>query len=212
MALALARTQTPPFDVDAHPPVLHRAPCGEVAAPPSQLVQGPTHIGDTIEASFDAAVGRAPLRRIEHLELVESTPELADVLDDILCYRRLRNRLLAGERLSRGDRRLLDDLEARLRAREETLDDGRPNAREFHRFPLRFAAVLRTDDDTRSVFIEDISAGGVKLSLLEPPEEGARVWLAIERDDRGVAVLPARVVWVRPGVAGLMFAGAPFVA
>lgn len=120
--------------------------------------------------------------------------------------------MLAGERLDKGERWQLDRLEARLRSREATLPDGRPNAREYHRFPLRFAAVLRTETESRGVFVEDISAGGVKLALVDAPEEGERVWLAIDRDDGGVAVLPARIVWVRPGVAGLMFAGAPFVA
>jgi hypothetical protein len=57
--------------------------------------------------------------------------------------------------------------------------------------------------------VENISAGGVKLTMAESPTIGEPVWLQLPLPGGAVAVLPSRVVWAREGAIGLMFAGAP---
>lgn len=73
--------------------------------------------------------------------------------------------------------------------------------RRHARFVTAFAADMQEGDETRSVIIGDVSAGGC---LLEHPAgfaKGARVHLRAKGLD-----MPARITWVRGDLCGICFA------
>lgn len=128
-----------------------------------------------------------------------------DLWADVLEYRAIRAQALGGARLSTGRRQRLDELETRLRG--ET-DDAR---RQFLRFPCHFRATIELSRGERfPADVLDASAGGAKVSCPGDAQEGDPVVLELEAEGLvGSVVLPARIIWVRPGFVGLMFAGAP---
>lgn len=127
-----------------------------------------------------------------------------DLWLDILAYRGLRMRGLGGARLDAEQRATLDDLERRL----GTKDAG--GARQFTRFSCHRATRLSTPQGAAEVVLVDLSAGGAKLEVVgATPAEGAEVALHVEAAGGPLdMLLPSRVIWTRPGVLGIMFAGA----
>jgi len=143
-----------------------------------------------------------------------------DLWADILEYRELRMRTFApAASPARGDTRL-PELESRLRA------DDHGGARQFTRFACRRAARLSFHSSlppsvvgsALEVMIADVSAGGARLEPLAREAgdersllvEGAEVALHVDGAGGPIdTVLPSRIVWVRGGAFGLMFAGAP---
>ena len=137
-----------------------------------------------------------------------------DLIRDVLEYRALRWRALRGESTTSQDTERFQLLESRLR---QAQDDG-PQAqlRMFSRFDCEFAGRVIYQGPhgapiATNVAVQDISAGGVKVSTDQDFEEGERVELVFLIDDESQTVvnLPARVAWKKPGTAGLMFAGPP---
>jgi hypothetical protein len=135
-----------------------------------------------------------------------------DLWLDILEYRELRMRGMSGVALERDGAARLAELEAKLRAKDGS------GGRQFTRFSCRRSAALSivgkhgAEGDPRDVIVVDLSAGGAKFELLRPLPlvEGAEVALHVEDAGGPIdMVLPSRVVWVRRGTFGIMFAGAP---
>lgn len=135
-----------------------------------------------------------------------------DLIEDILEYRALRARMLAGDTVQPQQRSSFATLEERVRSRDLPNEGGRAHVRAYHRFDLSIAAKLRIlrpkGSETIDVRIENVSAGGVKISADRELEDGMAVWLVMPRGG-SLVVLPSRVAWCRSGNAGLMFAGAP---
>jgi hypothetical protein len=138
------------------------------------------------------------------------------LLADIVAYRRLRSRELAGGALSADDFDTLTALEARLR-QPRPLAAGPTERRLFRRFKCRFSAKLLclVEDrvDGLDVQVADVSAGGARLVRSERIDLGRAVALVIalgdERDDGTLVTFPARVVWSEANASGIMFAGHP---
>lgn len=135
-----------------------------------------------------------------------------DLWLEILEYRGLRMRGMGGVALERDAAARLAELETKLRARDGS------GGRQFTRFSCRRSAALSIvgkhgpDAEPRDVIVVDLSAGGAKFELLRPLPlvEGAEVALHVEDAGGPIdMVLPSRVVWVRGGTFGIMFAGAP---
>jgi hypothetical protein len=145
-------------------------------------------------------------------------------LVDILEYREVRLRALRNH----------DDAAAaeRCTALEQTLQQHPPAGedmaamRRYHRFVCSIPAQLTHrrggDTMTATVEIEDLSAGGARLTFGECSiGAGETVWLTIDlavadrsrvpSPEASAVVLKARVVWSHPHSAklGLVFAGAP---
>lgn len=131
-----------------------------------------------------------------------------DLWLDILEYRELRMRSLAGATLDEQRSARLSALELRLQA-----NDG-GGARQFMRFFSRRVAQLSSAQaGPTDVMLVDISAGGAKLERLRPDcgsfFEGAEVALHVEEAGGPLGVvLPSRIVWARGTAFGIMFAGA----
>lgn len=137
-----------------------------------------------------------------------------DLWNDILDYRALRMRELGGVHLGGPHMGRIAELEQRLRT------DDRGRARQFERYTCRAKvaiSVARAELPIGSrpridATLADLSAGGAKLEFARASgiDEGSEieVWIEEAGGPEGVA-LPARVIWVRPGELGLMFAGAP---
>jgi hypothetical protein len=138
------------------------------------------------------------------------------LLADIVAYRMLRFRDLAGGAMSADDLDKLTALEARLR-QPRPLATGPTERRLFRRFKCRFPAKLlclvEDDVDVLDVQVVDVSAGGARLVHPESIELGRAVALVIavgdERDGGFLVTFPSRVVWSEPGASGIMFAGHP---
>ncbi len=138
----------------------------------------------------------------------DGTPYPADLVRDILEYRRLRARVLGGGNLRDQQLERYDQLKGRLCTSEQQRGLGRA----FHRFDLRTSAILRVSDGLGfrgdAVALDNISAGGVKLVGAKARAAGERVELVLEAGGGRTIVLPARVAWMRGPALGLMFAGA----
>jgi hypothetical protein len=146
-----------------------------------------------------------------------------DLWRDILQYRELRMRTFAPVLALEGGDARLAELESRLRA------DDRGGARQFTRFACRRTATLSFHSrvppsvvgSRLDVLIVDVSAGGARLEPVSQDSgdersllvEGAEVALHVEgAGGPADTVLPSRIVWMRGGAFGIMFAGAPRVA
>lgn len=141
----------------------------------------------------------------------DGTPYPGDLLADILDYRALRSHHLCGMALDRRTALRLGELEDRLRSRPDARRTAGPELRAYHRHACRFAASILMPAPHAVVHrteVQDLSAGGVKISPAPAIEPGDAVWLEIAGGE-GTVMLPARVAWTRDGSAGLMFAGAP---
>lgn len=146
-------------------------------------------------------------------------------LVDILEYRELRLRALQSSAGSAGAAERCATLEQALQQRAPAGDDMAA-MRRYHRFvcsiPAQLTHLPRGTKSTATVEIEDLSAGGARITFGEYSiGAGETVWLAIDLTlaDRSripdptasTVVMKARVVWSRPHEAklGLIFAGAP---
>lgn len=196
----------------------------------------------TIEALLDAVVGetawptdiaglsaddQAARRTQQVLEQAEHDHRRREGLErlvDILEYREVRLRALRSH----------DDAAAaeRCTVLEQTLQQHPPAGddmaamRRYHRFVCSIPAQLthrrRGDSMTATVEIEDLSAGGARITFGEfSIDAGETVWLTIDlaaadrsrvpSPEASAVVLKARVVWSHPHAAklGLVFAGSP---
>jgi hypothetical protein len=83
--------------------------------------------------------------------------------------------------------------------------------RQFLRFACRFAATIEIPRREHvAAIVLDASAGGVKVQCTAAMHEGEPVVLTLVPESlAGTMALPARVIWIRDGFVGLMFAGAP---
>ncbi len=127
-----------------------------------------------------------------------------DLWRDVLDYRALRAQSLAGLPATAVERAKLTDLEARLRG---DTDDAR---RLFLRFACRYHATIELAKGERfAAVVLDASAGGAKVTYPGGACEGDPVVLELATESlAGSVALPARVIWCREGLVGLMFAGA----
>ncbi len=166
-----------------------------LASPPA-TVAGPCDRGESIVPRLLAVRGDGELYT-------------GDLWTDILEYRRLRMRDLRGETLEADDRERLLGHEHRLR----DIEGGRN--RQFLRFRCRQRTwVLLADGALIGATLHDLSAGGAKVEIDGAARlpEGAALALCVEAATPSCnTVLPSRVVWTKPGVCGLMFAGPPRV-
>ncbi len=145
-----------------------------------------------------------------------------ECLIDILEYRELRLRSLRGEAFAK---ERFAELQEQLQQSSMPGPDA-VSMRRYHRYICSIPAQLthreRGTTSTISVEVEDLSAGGAKVTFGEYSiDSGDIVWLAFdlsEAEGRGTVipdaqtvVFKARVVWARPHDAqlGLIFAGAP---
>ncbi|MBK8238165.1 MAG: PilZ domain-containing protein [Deltaproteobacteria bacterium] len=74
--------------------------------------------------------------------------------------------------------------------------------------------MLLADGALIGATLHDLSAGGAKVEIDGAARlpEGAALALCVEAASPSCnTVLPSRVVWTKPGVCGLMFAGPPRV-
>ena len=143
-------------------------------------------------------------------------------LVDILEYRELRTRALRGETV---DSLRYNALEDQLQQHPLGIDDE-ASMRRYTRFvcsiPAQLTHRVLGSVRTVSVEVEDLSAGGARLTFGEYSiDPGEIVWLAFDlsQADRQGTIVPeadtvvfkARVVWSRTHDAqlGLIFAGAP---
>jgi hypothetical protein len=128
-----------------------------------------------------------------------------DLWADVLEYRAMRTRSLGGARLSVEQQERLDALGSRLLGQT---DDVR---RQFLRFNCRYRATIELSRGERfPTDVLDVSAGGAKVACRGEAQEGDPVVLELEAEGLvGSVLLPARIIWTRPGFVGLMFAGAP---
>jgi hypothetical protein len=128
-----------------------------------------------------------------------------DFWADVLEYRAMRAQALGGVVSSGEQRQRFAELERRLRG---TTDDVR---RQFLRFTCRFRATIELPHREHALAIVlDASAGGAKVKCASEVHEGDPVVLELEAESlAGSVALPARIIWVRDGFVGLMFAGAP---
>jgi hypothetical protein len=143
-----------------------------------------------------------------HAWLPDGTTYRGDLWSDVLEYREVRMRKLAGQPLDAAAELRIGELDARLRARDTA------KGRQFQRFecaqPTRI--LLPNGAGMLEARMLDVSAGGAKLEHDDATTlgEGAEVFLCVESAGGPCnARLPARVVWSRAGAFGLMFAGAP---
>lgn len=162
---------------------------------------------------------------IEHAEQEHRRKVGLGILVDILEYRELRLRSLRGDRLASEAKERYASLEERLQQHLPE-DDDEAAMRRYHRFVCSIPAQLTHQDggvvSTVSVEVEDISAGGAKVTFGECSlGMGQTVWLSVDlldsdrrrmvEPDATTVVFQARVVWARDHDAelGLIFAGAP---
>src|SRR5690606_9846251 len=162
--------------------------------------RGSTTPTEQVPRVIDHAEARAP---VEHDEQWQR-------LLDILEYRRLRGDALRGQPQPEAAIERRAELERSLQPRPP-VEDERAALRRYHRFacsiPARLGPPLpgRSAPIPASVEIEDVSAGGARITIDQPSlAVGERVWLtidlgAIERSrlpsTARQVVLDARVVW-----------------
>ncbi len=135
-------------------------------------------------------------------------------LRDVLDYRALRLDGLRGQSMdARAEARY-----AQLTTRLLVDTHGLPSSRRFVREPCPLPATLTQCDGTLSrtleVSLEDLSAGGTRLSMFDPSVRvGDEVWVAFDLaalfSFGQKVVFRSRVVWTsgRIGATGLMFGG-----
>lgn len=168
--------------------------------------------GDACQADRDLCVHRSAFAMATAAGHDGITPRLTcvtpdhraydgDLWSDVIEYRTTRRRLLGGTSLTPPEQLRLTALEDRLRALGQQ--------RQFRRFQCRHPARLHTAAACLAVELVDVSAGGAKLIGVPPLVEGDDVELVIESAGVPTVGMPSRVIWVRPGAAGIMFAGAP---
>lgn len=143
-----------------------------------------------------------------HAWLPDGTSYRGDLWSDVLEYRDVRMRKLAGHALDAAADFRIGELDARLRARDSA------KGRQFQRFECAQTCriLLPADAGVLECRMVDVSAGGAKLEHDGPTtlREGAEVLLCVESAGGPCSArLPARVVWSRSGAFGIMFAGAP---
>ena len=200
---------------------------------PATRTHGPSHVASLSEdprlaVADPFAIDEGELRARQGLEDADREHEQRAGLErlvDILEYRELRLRALQS---AAGDAGAV----ARCIALEQALQQHAPAGddmaamRRYHRFvcsiPAQLTHLPRGAKSTATVEIEDLSAGGARITFGEYSiGAGETVWLAIDLTlaDRSripdptasTVVMKARVVWSRPHEAklGLVFAGAP---
>jgi len=188
-------------------------------------------IGDDAWASDIADLSdadRAELRTRQVLEQADREHRRREGLErlvDILEYRELRVRALQNPAGDAREAERCAVLEQALQQRPPAGEDT-GGMRRYHRFVCSIPAQLthrpRGTASTATVEIEDLSAGGAKITFGEYSiGAGETVWLTIDlaEADRsripypnaGTVVMKARVVWAHPrsAVLGVIFAGAP---
>lgn len=139
-----------------------------------------------------------------------------DLLGDIVRYRELRARALAGSCMTADDTSTLIVLEMKLR--QPLRRDSEPKERRFfRRYSCHFPAKLEhgVAQEPMEVAVDNVSAGGVKIRAGHSLKEGEPVQLRVEvaaTDESHTVVFPSRVAWTADGVFGLMFAGCPIRA
>jgi len=133
-----------------------------------------------------------------------------DLVADVVRYRELRARSLAGDLLAGHELDELSKLESDLRQprpqRSDEVDDAAA-LRSFFRFACDFPARVRAGIVDAEFSVKDISAGGVKLEGPHRFTPGDVAALTVAHDG-GHLSFPSRVAWVRGEAFGLMFAGA----
>ena len=210
------------------PPIrsLHRPPRGECCAPPIPTARGATHdatscilVREPIVAANDSP--RAPLPpRCPSFDAVDrdDRPYVgANLLYDVLYYRSLRARQMAGFELHPADEDTLSELEAGLRPTEEQQAESpiahRRNFVRFSTSDIEGVAVARTGEPVVAADgTVDLGGGGICVRTGLHLEAGEAVTVHVRGvgdDDHRTVVLPARVAWSRSGKIGLMFAGGP---
>jgi hypothetical protein len=219
MAAALAQTQVPHLssplrlqgEVDAGACEAPRPRCW----PPGDATAACVHPEEGIPAAAAAACSDPDGidSRVEPVVLGPDGKTYPGVLlDDILEYRSLRANMLAGNHIDEDAHARYVELEERLRTYDATGGE-RGHLRAFHRFDVQLSAGVRFRIGRQRAFVsatvQNISAGGVKLTMPETPTIGDAVWLQLRLPGGALAVLPSRVIWARETSVGLMFAGAP---
>jgi hypothetical protein len=125
----------------------------------------------------------------------------SEILTDILMYRHLRNRLLDGETLERGDDRLWHALRRRLRHPLAYRSERKRPPRRYQRFPCGLQAQLVSSPgkpDPIPIALTDISVGGARaISAFAKVDPGEEAWLRFESDDEPQTVR-VRVIWTEP--------------
>ncbi|RMG97535.1 MAG: hypothetical protein D6705_08515 [Deltaproteobacteria bacterium] len=198
---------------EEHPPTTCAAPV------PTFPTSG---LGD---ASCDVAGRPPPRTKAEPRRRPEPVPEplvahrpdgvayAGDLARDVVRYRTLRARTLAGDMLTSEDLDGILNLESKLR--QQVKDDEVCGLRTFQRFDCRFEVMLRRPAiDGRAgldavVEAEDMSAGGLKLRADLDVEAGESIDVFMWLDEHTRVRFGSRVAWVGPGVFGVMFAGPP---
>lgn len=159
----------------------------------------------------------------------QRAPQGLERLLDVVEYRELRLGALHGRRPDPAAAERCAELERALQQRRPA-DDDVAALRRYHRFacsiPARLTPRARAGAEPISVEIEDLSAGGAKITVREGAlVTGDRVLLAVglaegldevararlPHPQVEAVVLEGRVVWAQPHEAtlGLVFAGAP---
>lgn len=77
--------------------------------------------------------------------------------------------------------------------------------RQHKRKPVLWGARLATSDGEFECIALDLSLGGAKLRMAEPPEAGQTATLVLDR----FGALAAEIVWRRADLIGLRFTDAP---
>lgn len=156
----------------------------------------------------EAGLHRADGKETPIVRMPDGSLYPGDLVTDILDYRRFRALALTHPSVLADPR--LQELEERLRAVPR--EDGGLNVRAYHRFDIALKLKLRVTNDERAVLLDvetqNVSAGGMKISIPQERPAGERVWVLLTRGS-SVVILPARIIWSRGPAAGLMFAGAP---
>ncbi len=143
-----------------------------------------------------------------HAWLPDGTCYSGDLWSDVLEYRDIRMRMLAGARLDAAAELRIGELDAKLRARDSL------KGRQFQRFECdqHSRLLLPAGAGVMSVRMVDVSAGGAKLETEGSTALALGIEVALCVESAGGpcdARLPARVVWSRANAFGIMFAGAP---
>lgn len=135
----------------------------------------------------------------------------AELIDDIIEYRRLRSQHMRGGLASAVHRDRFERLQARLR---QPPAPHPVSQRAFCRFTCWFPATVRASDgNDRPCWVRDFGVDGAQLKLDDNSLERDRiVWLALQLVADGhqrIEVLTSRVVWTDDDFVGLAFNGPP---
>ena len=169
---------------------------------------------ERLERTQDSGGGE-PVHTVVALQ-EEGSRYRGSLLRDVVAYREMRFRELAGKVVTGDDIGTLTALEARLRQPRAPV--ARPRERRhFRRFKCRFAAKLlclgEDGAEALDVQVVDVGAGGARLVHADRLAAGQAVALVVAmgegHDGRSPVTFPARVVWSGAGASGIMFAGHP---